>query len=218
MNIRTMVATGALGAGCVAVVAAGTGYAVAASQGHVIHGCVAKSNGALRVVGGSKDCGAHETPLSFNQTGPRGPRGAAGLQGAPGSQGPAGPAVAPHMYRGYVESVRLPVAGYGTVLTVQLPAGTYDFRWVADVTGPAPNGSSVVCEVTTTSEGLAMPEIDGRIPEGNTFVVLTDDNEVQLANLQNLTLQCRNENLQNTAPAQEVYLAHIVAIQVGAVN
>jgi hypothetical protein len=61
------------------------GSTTAAAQ--VINAC-AKSNGALRVVAAPTDCKASETPLSWNQQGPKGDpgdMGEPGMDGAPGS-------------------------------------------------------------------------------------------------------------------------------------
>jgi hypothetical protein len=77
----------------------GGAYAVTQSivSSGVIHGCYAKSDGALRVVEAGARCGRHGRAISFDQTGPIGPRGAsgatgpAGAQGATGATGPAGP-------------------------------------------------------------------------------------------------------------------------------
>jgi hypothetical protein len=73
------VAVGAIAMGCIGV--AGVGAAVAAAHGGTIHGCVAKSNGALRVVKQASACGSDEKSLSFNARGPRGPQGPAGSSG-----------------------------------------------------------------------------------------------------------------------------------------
>jgi hypothetical protein len=80
LTTTRLFAAGALGLGSVLI--AGLGVAVAASHGGTIHGCVAKSDGALRVVHSSGDCTSHEKALSFNAKGRRGPRG---LRGAPAS-------------------------------------------------------------------------------------------------------------------------------------
>jgi hypothetical protein len=75
-----LVAVGAIGAGCIGVT--GVAAAVAASDAHgTIHGCVAKSDGALRIVKQAGACNSNEKPLSFNA---RGPRGLPGQQGLPG--------------------------------------------------------------------------------------------------------------------------------------
>jgi hypothetical protein len=66
-----------IGAGSIAVLGAGAGVGLAATtQAGVIHGCVAKSDGALRIVKSSNDCSSHERPLSFNKQGPQGEPGA----------------------------------------------------------------------------------------------------------------------------------------------
>jgi hypothetical protein len=56
----------------------------------VIHTCVRKSGGALRVVRAGARCGRHERALAFNQRGPVGPRGATGAQGPTGKTGATG--------------------------------------------------------------------------------------------------------------------------------
>jgi hypothetical protein len=67
----------------------------ALGQAGVIHGCVSKKFGTLRVVADPSGCSAvHETPLSWNQIGPQGPpgtEGPPGQDGEPGPQGPPGP-------------------------------------------------------------------------------------------------------------------------------
>jgi hypothetical protein len=84
-----LLAAGAIGLGSMGV--AGIGVAVAAGHGGIIHGCVAKSDGALRVVHSATSCNAHERSLSFNAHGARGPQGAQGPRGPQGVQGPRGP-------------------------------------------------------------------------------------------------------------------------------
>ena len=71
-------------AGTVAVLAAGGGYAVAASHSSTIHACAGKGTGALRV---AAKCGKHERALTWSVAGPQGARGATGLQGPRGPQG-----------------------------------------------------------------------------------------------------------------------------------
>jgi hypothetical protein len=84
------VAVGVLGS--MSLVVAGLGVAVAAGASGTIHGCVAKSDGTLRIVHSAKSCGSHEKPLSFDSRGPRGLQGPAGPAGSTGPAGPAGPA------------------------------------------------------------------------------------------------------------------------------
>lgn len=81
---RTLLGLGAIGVA--SVVVAATGVAVAAAgSGNTIHGCVAKSNGALRIVHSASHCTSHQKPIAFNRRGPRGPRGPAGGTGGASS-------------------------------------------------------------------------------------------------------------------------------------
>ena len=61
------------------------------SADNVLHGCVKKNNGQLRLVMRSRNCLPSEIPVSWNIVGPTGPAGPQGPQGATGPQGPAGP-------------------------------------------------------------------------------------------------------------------------------
>lgn len=61
----------------------------------VIHGCVRKNNGQLRVIqpglaGVAGNCANSETPITWNVEGVAGPQGPQGLPGLPGPQGPQG--------------------------------------------------------------------------------------------------------------------------------
>jgi hypothetical protein len=73
----------------------GIAYATIPDDNGVIHGCYAKSGGALRVIdAGVTNCSKSETSLNWNvkgATGPVGPQGAQGPQGPQGPPGPAGP-------------------------------------------------------------------------------------------------------------------------------
>ena len=76
----------------IAVLAAAAGagslaYATILVNQSVIHGCAAKSGGALRL---ASKCSKNERAVTWNNTGPAGARGATGLQGSAGSQGAAG--------------------------------------------------------------------------------------------------------------------------------
>lgn len=54
------------------------------------YACVNESSGVLRMVSANTTCGAHEQPISWNQTGPQGPMGPQGPAGPQGPQGVAG--------------------------------------------------------------------------------------------------------------------------------
>src|SRR3954447_26446105 len=78
-----------------ALLAAGGAYATIPSSDGSIHGCYAKSGGALRVVDASvTGCKSGETSLNWNAAGapgPAGPAGPAGPVGPAGGLGPVGP-------------------------------------------------------------------------------------------------------------------------------
>jgi hypothetical protein len=74
------------------VAAGGTAYATIPGPDGVIHGCYAKSGGALRVVdAGVTNCKSGETSLNWDQHGSQGSTGTTGPQGETGPQGPTGP-------------------------------------------------------------------------------------------------------------------------------
>jgi hypothetical protein len=76
--------------------AAGVALATIPGSAGVINGCYEKRTGILRVIDteAGKTCTSFETPISWNQAGPKGdpgPAGPAGPTGADGAPGPAGP-------------------------------------------------------------------------------------------------------------------------------
>jgi len=125
------------------LVAGGVAYATIPGSGGTIHGCYAKSGGALRVIdAGVTNCKSTETSLDWNVQGQQGPQGAqgpqgpAGPQGAPGPQGsqgpagPQGPTGASGLSHAYATSTTsVPVAqspAYSSVASIaNVPAGTY---------------------------------------------------------------------------------------------
>jgi Collagen triple helix repeat (20 copies) len=79
----------------VALAATGVAYAAIPGANGVINGCYEKRIGILRVIdaGAGKTCTSLETPISWNQQGPKGdigPQGPEGPQGPPGVQGETG--------------------------------------------------------------------------------------------------------------------------------
>ncbi len=90
MSRRGLRVTGV--AAAVIVFAGVVAYASIPDANGVIHGCYKKSGGTLRVIDSAVErCGASETPLNWNQTGPQGPQGPQGVTGPAGPQGPEGP-------------------------------------------------------------------------------------------------------------------------------
>jgi hypothetical protein len=63
----------------------------AIGTGEVIHGCVHKSNGLLRVVIAETNCTEEETAIEWGVIGMMGPQGEVGPQGPAGPQGEPGP-------------------------------------------------------------------------------------------------------------------------------
>lgn len=74
------------------------GFAYASTPESLIHSCMQKNSGNLRVVADPGDCRSSERALAWNQqgiqgeTGPQGEQGEQGIQGEPGADGAAGPA------------------------------------------------------------------------------------------------------------------------------
>jgi hypothetical protein len=58
-----------IGATAVAVIGGGIGWAAIPDSTGVIHGCYAKSNGALRAIDSAQTCSKTESSLNWNQTG-----------------------------------------------------------------------------------------------------------------------------------------------------
>jgi hypothetical protein len=76
----------------VALVSAAVAYATIPDAAGVIHGCYTKKGGVLTVIDPSagQSCSPLQTPLNWNQQGPKGdpgPQGVAGAQGDPGAAG-----------------------------------------------------------------------------------------------------------------------------------
>ena len=107
------------------LIAGGVAYA----NGATITACVKKSNGATRIISGKMKCTKSERQVTWGQTGPQ---GVAGATGATGPQGPAGPAGTPDgvgdVYTKFVTNgASIALNETKTVLSYQLPAGTYSF-------------------------------------------------------------------------------------------
>ena len=75
-----------------AACASGVAYATIPDASGVIHGCYTNRGGLLRVIdtGSGGRCTSLETPLNWNQQGPKGDPGPQGLQGPPGPAGTLG--------------------------------------------------------------------------------------------------------------------------------
>jgi hypothetical protein len=71
----SLLVAGAIGLGSLGVAGIGSAVVVRHAHAKTIHGCVAKSDGALRVVKHAHSCTSGEKRISFNQRGRRGPAG-----------------------------------------------------------------------------------------------------------------------------------------------
>jgi hypothetical protein len=61
------------------------------AHGDIIHACVLRTTGALRIIDTNKSCAPNERAIKWDQIGPAGPAGPVGPAGPAGSVGPAGP-------------------------------------------------------------------------------------------------------------------------------
>lgn len=192
---KRLVPSPALAVSLAALTVAVGGVAFASIPGPdgVIHACVANGNlvaqvaalkGALRVIDSGESCGAGETPLNFNQTGPPGPAA------TPASDMPT-------LYAERTAKSITVGATKKTVFSVKLPAGSYEVRGNVHVTQPDPLKADqrVECSVIGPSKkvitdstvretlnagggnaaaNLAIDTVVVQMPEG-TITVVCDD-------------------------------------------
>jgi hypothetical protein len=97
----------------------------------VIHGCVRRSSGALRVVRVGTRCGRRERALAFNQRGPAGPRGATGARGPAGRTGATGKTGPPGKTGAAGRGVTSATLGVGNA---SCPSGGSSFTTVSGTT------------------------------------------------------------------------------------
>jgi hypothetical protein len=88
---------------------AGIAYAAIPDDNGVIHGCYTNRGGILSVIDPSagQHCSALQTPIDWNQQGPKGDTGPQGPQGDPGPQGPPGFAHGVFSSSGYFGNTQL---------------------------------------------------------------------------------------------------------------
>jgi len=130
----------------------GIAYASIPNSG-AIHGCYAKSGGALRVIdAGVTNCAKTETSLNWNNGGPQGPAGPSGPQGPQGTTGPQGPQgpTGPQGPSGVTHGY-LATASNATV--AQNPA----FSKVGSV-NQVPDGTYMIWAQVELSDGLNEPD------------------------------------------------------------
>lgn len=200
--------------GAASVIAGGVA-AAAIPSGGAISGCLNPA-GQLRVIDPAvAGCKNGESSLAWNVQGPAGPTGpqgpagpaglagpqgpqgvpgAAGANGAPGPQGPAGPAgpagpSAPPLARLAARpgTVGIPDgAGFHTVLSISLPAGTWSVV-AKGIQGNSDGRNSVTCDLrygdaVLDRTGAWLDEAISSIPFGLvTMVTLPAAGSIQLA-------------------------------------
>jgi hypothetical protein len=92
-SLRSRLVAALVGAATMAAVG-GVAYATIPDSNGVIHGCYTTKGGILRVIDTSvgQSCTSFETPITWNQKGPKGDTGPQGLRGDAGPAGPKGDA------------------------------------------------------------------------------------------------------------------------------
>ena len=196
--------------GCLALVG-GVAYATIPDGGGVIHGCYAKSGGALRVIDNTvTNCKTGETALQWGVQGPQGPQGLQGpqgvqgqqgTQGVQGQQGPMGPSDA---YLATSGNLGLPKNVAVQVLKLSLSAGAYALYGtvgLVDVQNDATASCDILVDGNFLSDGFVKVE---------TFESLPVAGAVTLANAATVEVKCSayDDNVISQT-------AQLVAIKVG---
>jgi hypothetical protein len=138
----------------VAVGLAGTAYATIPGGDGAIHGCYAKSGGALRVIDNSvTNCKSGETSLNWSQQGLPGPPGPQGEKGDPGEPGSPGAAGGVDSFGASNDSnvINLQAGGQVSVITKDVPTGNYAVFASGEVANGT-NDDEVVCLLLANSE------------------------------------------------------------------
>lgn len=197
-----------------AVGVAGTAYATIPGGDGVIHGCYAKSGGALRVIDASvTNCKSGETSLDWTQRGIPGPAGPQGQKGEPGEPGPPGPAGAVDSFGASNgnDVVDLTPDAQVTVISKDVPAGNYAVFASGELVDSTQD-ATVVCEFTADGE---------RIQTSNSSLV-NDANERDRISLMGhaafagggtLKVTCNSDAAGTVAP-----FFNLVALKVGTVQ
>jgi hypothetical protein len=149
-----------------ALLSGGLAYAAIPADDGAITGCytnnapllgLGQPQGSLRVVDSPAQCRSTETTLAWNQQGEPGPPGAPGAPGEPGPQGPPGPAGPAGPSGGEVffadnvgpdgEDFLSEQDVFQTLISKQLPAGSYVLEVRAEVSNPFATSVRVDCRL-----------------------------------------------------------------------
>lgn len=185
----------------------------------VIYGCYSNSSGTLRVIDNSTaQCKSNETALNFNQTGPQGlqgiqgpagPAGPQGPQGETGAPGPAGPSGAGTAYFARQDGV----ASLGTILSKDVPAGSYVINAKVVAVNRSLNGQTITCSLGPDGDTSTVKiEALSAYTRANQQVIVLQDAKT-FSDPATITLNC-------TGAFINVYVENSVltAIKVDAIN
>ena len=131
MNSKNIKRVGVAALATVAIL--GGTHATGPRQRQVIHACVAKKDGVVRI---AATCKSTENPVEWNQQGTQGLPGAQGAPGAPGAQGPQGE-IGPLGPQGVAPDLRIT---WPDALEADLAPGVQRYFSLP----PCPHGSSVI--------------------------------------------------------------------------
>jgi hypothetical protein len=219
-----------LGALALVVSLTGVSYAVAASKHtKTIKVCQARHSHNLVVAGKGVKCSGPQVtigaPGPAGRVGPKGAQGVAGPQGVPGSKGntgPAGAVSAIYSAQGENNFVALPPdPNFGTasstpttILSVQLPAGSYWLtgKLLAQSTAPA-DAFPINCELVDPSHQLDLSNgtIEQNVVNNLPFAFAAP---LALTSPETVTLACDSQK--KSAPSDQAIIlgAKLAAIQV----
>jgi hypothetical protein len=144
-------------------VSLGSAIALAGSSPVTYHACVTAKTGAIRIVSSSARCAIGQRKISWNSAGPRGPRGEPGRPG---------------VVAGYAQHSMIQVAlntSFQTVLTEQLPAGSYIANVIVEIRSESMNNTAdnVLCRIVNGSGGIVSENVATVPAQGNGFLALT---------------------------------------------
>jgi hypothetical protein len=192
----------------------GVAYATIPDGGGVIHGCYAKSGGALRVIDNTvTNCKTGETALQWGVQGPQGPQGLQGpqgvqgqqgIQGVQGPQGPTGPSDAYYATSGILG---IPKSTNVQVAKLVLPAGDYAITGAVELFD-VQNDAVVQCD--TNANGNKAFSSWGKVESVETIPIA---GAASLPNGGTVEVVCStsDDNLESSN-------AYLVAVKVGALH
>jgi hypothetical protein len=141
-------------------------YATIPDANGILHGCYKKSGGTLRLIdNAAEQCGANETPVNWNQTGPQGPAGPQGPEGPAGPQGPPGPAGGSRQVTTY-SGTQLTFVDCANV-TQTVPFHTVQFTKLTDSSRLRIGYSDVAYVRASSSEVNSFPWVEAKIDDNS---------------------------------------------------